>query len=195
MNCVIPRIISKYLYGGKGLAGKEKTMDDALVSMISAPTNKKDNVLQSHEFDVNFSFQRYNWYECQHNTQICGITKCCQVCLFETNKRHSLDVVICDTHRVRLCNGKPQPHVQHSDMRKADGKTLVSYLSWADPYPDMNCLDKFHQFYLPHFVKPKEHQPLLDKNNCHVCNIAVSSDVNKKKYALLGKTVEKRGQK
>jgi hypothetical protein len=35
----------KGLYGGKGLAGKEKTMDDALASVISAPTKKNGDVL------------------------------------------------------------------------------------------------------------------------------------------------------
>jgi hypothetical protein len=120
------------------------------------------------------------------------MNKCCQVCLFKKNKRHSLDVVICDTHRIRLCNGKPKTHVRHSGMRKADGKTLVTYFSWAAPDPDINCWEKFYQFYLPHFVKPKEHQPLFDKNNFHFCHISVSSDLNKKKNEALGKTVEKR---
>jgi hypothetical protein len=121
--------------------------------------------------------------------------KICQVCLFETNKINSLDVVIYDTHRVRLRNGKPQPDVRLSGMTQVDGKTLVTDFSWAAPYPDMNCWDKFHQYYLPHFVKPKENQPLFDKHNLHFCHIAVSSDVNRKKNVALGKTVEKRGRK
>jgi hypothetical protein len=74
----------KGLYGGKGLTGKEKTMDDA--SIISAPTKKNGDVLPSPECDVNCSFRRKYWYEWQHNTQIIGMKKCCQVCLFETNK-------------------------------------------------------------------------------------------------------------
>jgi hypothetical protein len=135
----------KGLYGGKGLAGKEKTMDDALASVISAPTKKHADVLASPECDVNCSFRRKNWYEWQHNTQIIGMKKCCQVCLFKTNKRNSLDVVICDTYCVRLFNGKPQLDVRLSGMTQVDGKTLVTNFSWAAPDPDMNCWDKFHQ--------------------------------------------------
>jgi hypothetical protein len=123
----------------------------------------------------------------QHIIKIDGMKKCCQVCLFETNKRNSLDVVIiCDTHRIRLCNGKPQPHVRQSGMRKADEKMLVTDFCLAAPDPDKNYWDNYHQLYLPHFVKLKEHQQFFDKNNFHV---------NKKKNAALGKTVEKRGRK
>jgi hypothetical protein len=145
----------KGLYGRKGLAGKEKAMDDGLASVIYAPTKKHADGLASPECEVNCSFRRKNWYKWQHSTQIIGMKKCCKVCLFETNNRNSLDVVICDTPRVRLCNGKPQPDVRLSGMIQVDGKTLVTDFSWAAPDPDMNCCNKFHQYYLPHFVKPK----------------------------------------
>jgi hypothetical protein len=72
-------------------------------------------------------------------------------------------------------------------MRQVDGKTLVTNFSLAALDPDTNCWDKFHQFYLPHFVKPKEHQPLFDNNNFHSCHIAVSWDVNRKQNAAWGK--------
>jgi hypothetical protein len=65
----------KGLYGGKGPAGKEKTMDDALASVISAPTKKHADVLASPEWNVNCSFRRKNWYEWQHNTHIIGMKK------------------------------------------------------------------------------------------------------------------------
>jgi hypothetical protein len=80
-------------------------------------------------------------------------------------------------------------------MTQVDGKTLVTDFSRVAPDPDMNCCDKFHQYYLPHFVKPKENQPLFDKHNFYFCHIAVSSDVNINKNVALGKTVEKRGRK
>jgi hypothetical protein len=121
-------------------------MDDALASVASAPKNKHDDALASPKYDVNCSFQRKDWNEWQHNTQIIGMKKCCQVCLFDTNKRNSLDVVICRTRRVQLCNGKPQPDVRISGMTQVDEKTLTTDFSWAAPHPDMNCWDKFHQY-------------------------------------------------
>jgi hypothetical protein len=170
-------------------------MDDALSSVISAPVKKNGDVLPSPEWDIHCSFQRKNWYEWQHNTHIIGMKKCCQFYLLETNKRNSLELVICDTHCVRLCNGKPQPGVRLSGMILVDGKTLVTNFSWAAPDPDMNCWDNSHQFYLPHFVKPKEHQPLFDKNNIHFCHIAVSSNVNRKKMRHWGKLWKSEAEK
>jgi hypothetical protein len=75
-------------------------------------------------------------------------------------------------------------------MTQVDEKALVIDFPWAASDPDMNCWDKFYQYYLPHFVKPKENQPLFDKNIFHFLHIVVSSDVNRKKKVASGKTVD-----
>jgi hypothetical protein len=57
---------------------------------------------------------------------------------------NSLDMVICDTHHIRLCNGKPNQDVRWSGMKQEDSITPVTEFSWAAPDPNVNCWDNFH---------------------------------------------------
>jgi hypothetical protein len=162
-------------------------MDDALAFVTSAPSKNNNDLPPSPDFEMNCLFRRPNWYELQHITQLDGMKKSCQVCVFETSRRKSLDGVVCDTHHVKFCNGKPHQDVRWYGMKQADGTTPVTDFSWAAPDPIINCWDTFHQLYLPHFVKPKERQPFFDKDNFHFCHIAVWSDLKEKKFNHWGK--------
>jgi hypothetical protein len=117
----------------------------------------------------------------------------CQVCTFEERGRgNTRNVVVCPTHRLRLCTVSQPAKKVLQENGPQEGEEVIDY-GWRAPNTEWTCWEKAHKFYIPQGLF-RNHVPKLNgRNKSFQCCIVSSQLYNAKRLAL-GEEIVKRGR-
>jgi hypothetical protein len=116
----------------------------------------------------------------------------CQVCTFEGRGRgNTRNVVVCPTHRLRLCTVSHPVKKLLQEKGPLEGKEPIDY-SWRAPNTDWTCWEKAHKYYIPQGLF-RNNVPTLDGSNISFQCCKISSTLYNSKRRALGEEVIKRG--
>ena len=117
----------------------------------------------------------------------------CQVCTFEGRGRGTTrNVVICATHRLRLCVISQPAQKMLQKKGPQVGEELIDY-SWRAPNKEWTCWEKAHKFYIPQGLFRNNVAKLDESNPSFQCTMVSSQLYNAKRRAL-GEELVKRGR-
>jgi hypothetical protein len=117
----------------------------------------------------------------------------CQVCAFEGRGRgNTRNVVVCSTHRLRLCTVSQPTKILLQEKGPQKGEEVIDY-SWRAPNTETTCWEKAHKFYIPQGLFRNHVHEINGSDKSFQCCIVSSQLYNAKRLAL-GEEVVKRGR-
>jgi hypothetical protein len=162
----------------------------------TAPTIEKKRKGDGHEEDVQLrAKKKCSPIAVQHlmenRNQRMGFG--CQVCTFEGRGRGTTrNVVVCATHRLRLCTVSQPTKQLLQEKGPKEGEEMIDY-SWRAPNTEWTCWEKAHKFYIPQGLF-RNMVPKLNGSNVSFQCAVVSSQLYNAKRLALGEEVVKRGR-